>query len=267
MAIPRLFSRVLLIDSEKNGLWTNRVGMIMYGAVFYEFDQKYGGIPKTTYFPDFQPEDELLKKISAKVFALLAMTEGGSEGVKWLVSPLVGALFSFSYTFWTKKEETGEPQYYSIVLILPEKFARVFLIKGELLYQELEEGAKDFLRKGKFDSHRLKKMVEILKVFSERMEKTGLGLSIRMKVDEYAEKIGKKDELDRIYELLGLPRIAFYPSMRDHPKWEFARLMDGNRTLKEAILLLLEAHDDVELEDIFEWFDEFLDKEVIGLRK
>ncbi len=235
----------------------------MFGGVFFEFDIRVGGIPKVTYFPEEKPSEELLKKISAKVFSLLAMVGGAQEGTKWIVGPLIENLGGFAYTFWLKKEGSHEPETKAIVLIAPERLSKVFLIKGEILLYELEEAARTFVKTRKFDKRWLEKLTNIVYHYAQTQERTGLGLTAHVKLDETAEKIGKAELLDEFYELLELPRIAYYPAQRNNPKWIFARLIDGTRTLREAMLLLHEDHEDIPFETMFEWVEEFIERQVI----
>ncbi|MHA2495111.1 MAG: hypothetical protein ACXAEI_06470, partial [Candidatus Hodarchaeales archaeon] len=146
---------------------------MVFALFLFRFDERLGGTP---IFNEVRNgggaiDEDTMRKISAKVFLTLAMSEEESQGDGWAVVPLPLDTRGFSYSFWST-DTAGARIIHVILLLLPKDFASVFIIHGNDILNNLKERALAFMQSDmKVDKDAMKTMLTALQEFCERLPK------------------------------------------------------------------------------------------------
>ncbi|MFQ5979027.1 MAG: hypothetical protein ACE5OZ_12950 [Candidatus Heimdallarchaeota archaeon] len=234
---------------------------MVFGLVLFRFDERLGGTP---IFNEIRNggsglDEDTMRKISAKVFLTLAMSEEESQGDGWAVVPLPLETRGFSYSFWST-DSAGARIIHVILLLIPKDFAAVFIINGNEILNRLKELAISFMQTDmKVDKDGMKTMLTTLQESCERLPKEPeADKAAHIKVESGLGPL--REQADTVFVLPGkgqLPAIVLHPSFRSPSTVEVLKKIDGKKTIKDILVEIQSEGSDVPIKEVMSFLVQF----------
>ncbi|MHA2272467.1 MAG: hypothetical protein ACXACI_11435 [Candidatus Hodarchaeales archaeon] len=234
---------------------------MVFALFLFRFDERLGGTP---IFNEVRNgggaiDEDTMRKISAKVFLTLAMSEEESQGDGWAVVPLPLDTRGFSYSFWST-DTAGARIIHVILLLLPKDFASVFIIHGNDILNNLKERALAFMQSDmKVDKDAMKTMLTALQEFCERLPKEPeADKAAHIKIESDLGPL--REQAESIFALPGkgqIPAIVLHPSFRSPPTVAVLKRMNGAKSVKEILVELQSEGVDVPIKEVMSFLVQF----------
>ncbi len=235
---------------------------MVFGLFLFRFDERLGGTPIFTEVRNNGKTDldeDTMRKISAKVFLTLAMSEEESQGEGWAVVPLPLDTRGFSYSFWST-ESSGSRIIHVILLLIPKNFAPVFIINGNEILNDLKEIALKFMQtEMKIDKDSMKSLLSSLQKSCDRLPKEPeADQAAHIKIESELGPL--REQAETVFKLPGkgqLPAIVLHPSFRSRATVDALKRIDGAKSLKEIFVELQSEGINVPIKEVIGFLVQF----------
>ncbi|MFX0113116.1 MAG: hypothetical protein ACFFB3_01070 [Candidatus Hodarchaeota archaeon] len=234
---------------------------MVFGLFLFRFDERLGGTPIFNVVSNGGEglDDDTMRKVSAKVFLTLAMSEEESQGDGWAVVPLPLDTRGFSYSFWST-DTAGARIIHVILLLIPKDYAAVFIINGNEILRGLKEIALAFMQSEmKVDKEGMKRMLTSLQEFCDRLPKEPeADKAAHIKIE--ADLGPLREQAQTVFMLPGkgqIPAIVLHPSFRSPSTVAVLKKMDGKKSVKEILVELQSEGTDVPIKEVMSFLVQF----------